>query len=77
MATISDFNNAAKRLLGDKLFNDLEGCGYTPHDFCREIAQNSFIGTLADSDTKEADLELIKTVAKNLWIGDGITGLEK
>ncbi|WP_445766801.1 hypothetical protein [Rheinheimera sp.] len=77
MATHTDFQNSAKRLLGEKLYNNLAGIGYTPHDFCREIAQNNFIGTLEESKTKDADLELIKAVAKNLWTGDGVTGLER
>lgn len=74
MISKSDFLAAAQRLIGDKQFERLASCGYTPHDFCREIAQLHFIGTLQDTRTQADDLCVIQTVAKNLWVGDGTTG---
>lgn len=77
MPTHADFNQAVERLLGEKIYERLSGCGFTPHDFCREVSQSEFIGILNTSETKEADLELVRNVAKRLWMGDGVTGLLK
>lgn len=67
-----DFDRAAKRLLGS-IYDQLAGCGFTHHDFCREIAQRQFVGTLADHDS--ASIQVIRTVAERLWNGDGTHGL--
>lgn len=74
MTNKSDFFAAAQRLIGAKQFETLASCGYTPHDFCREIAQLHFIGQLQDTSTQADDLLIIQTIAKNLWAGDGTTG---
>jgi len=76
MSSKTAFHNAAKRLLGEPLFNKLLGAGYSPNDFCREIAQSKFICVFDDTSDVENDLETIRAVAKRLWIGDGVTGLE-
>lgn len=74
MTSKSDFFAAAQRLIGTKQFERLAIFGYTPHDYCREIAQLHFIGTLQDTNTQADDLLIIQTIAKNLWAGDGTTG---
>lgn len=75
MATKTQFDKAAQRLLGESKYNDLERSGYTRPDFCREIAQDAFIGTLMDSPAKANDLAVVQEVANRLWVGDGVTGL--
>jgi hypothetical protein len=75
MATNTHFDDAAKRLLGEEKFANLLRSGYSRPDFCREIAQDEFIGALESPATKTQDLELIRQVAMRLWKGDGITGL--
>lgn len=76
MATKAQFDKAAQRLLGEEKYHNLFGSGYSRPDFCREIAQDEFIGVLFNSPTKQEDLELIRQVADRLWKGDGVTGLD-
>ena len=68
----SDFFSAVERVLGKEMYQQLQLCGYTPHDFCREVAQIAFIGGLKQEIPN--DLDVIRVVAKNLWSGDGTTG---
>ncbi|WP_213664147.1 hypothetical protein [Stutzerimonas stutzeri] len=75
MATKTQFDEAAQRLLGEEKYSNLLLSGYSRPDFCREIAQDEFIGALLDSPGKRDDLELIRQVADRLWKGDGVTGL--
>lgn len=77
MTTKSEFDGAAERLLGHEKYKNLLDSGYIRPDFCREIAQDEFIGNLASQPDKPADLELVQSVAHRLWKGDGITGLEE
>lgn len=76
MATKAQFDKAAQRLLGEDKYHKLFGSGYARPDFCREFAQDEFIGALLDSPAKQEDLELIRQVADRLWKGDGVTGLD-
>ncbi len=76
MATKTQFDEAARRLLGTVKYANLLNSGFTRPDFCREIAQDEFIGVLFNPDTKEADIQLIRQVANRLWKGDGVTGLD-
>lgn len=76
MATKTQFDKAAQRLLGEEKYHNLFGSGYSRPDLCREIAQDEFIGALVNSPTKEDDLDLIRRVADRLWKGDGVTGLD-
>lgn len=75
MATKAKFDQAAQRLLGKEKYQNLYGSGFSRPDFCREIAQDDFIGALFSPSTKDEDLELIRQVAARLWKGDGVTGL--
>ncbi|MGO4801206.1 hypothetical protein ACEN2T_18150 [Pseudomonas sp. W22_MBD1_FP4] len=75
MATKAQFDKAAQALLGEEKYKNLFGSGYSRPDFCREIAQDEFVGALFDSPNKPEDLELIRQVAGRLWKGDGVTGL--
>lgn len=76
MANKAQFDKAAQRLLGEEKYHSLFRSGYSRPDFCREIAQDEFIGALVNSPTKQEDLDLIRCVADRLWKGDGITGLD-
>ncbi|MDC6536576.1 hypothetical protein LN429_15835 [Pseudomonas syringae] len=75
MATRAQFDEAAKRLLGEVKYSNLLNSGFTRPDFCREIAQDEFVANLLDTPTKQVDLETIRHVADRLWKGDGCTGL--
>lgn len=77
MANEADFHNAAKRLLGEKLYNNLLSAGYTVSDLCREIAQYNLIHSLEGVASKEADLVIVRSVATRLWSGDGTTGFRE
>lgn len=77
MANHDDFDQAVSRLLGDEKYVSLRDSGYTRPGFCREIAQDEFIGVLKDYPGRPVDLGLIKAVAKRLWVGDGVTGLSE
>jgi hypothetical protein len=77
MATKTAFDDAAKRLLGEKKYLDLLNSGFTRPDFCREIAQDEFVDNLFSLATKTADLGIIRKVATQLWLGDGCTGLDE
>ena len=74
-ATKADFEEAVKRLIGAEKYESLRRSGFSYHDFCREIAQDTFINALGNSPTKEGDLGLIRHVAKRLWRVDGVTGM--
>lgn len=76
MATKTQFDEAAKHLLGGEKYANLLRSGFSRPDFCREIAQDEFIGALFNSPNKQEDLELIRRVADRLWKGDGVTGLD-
>jgi|GEM_PF-2868576 len=76
MASKSMFFAAASRLLGAGQFAALKASGFTIHDYCREIAQESFVSALQIYPGSETDIELIKSVAARLWKGDGVTGLD-
>lgn len=73
--THADFDQACINLLGEQAHKNHSNSGWTPHQFCREIADLAFIDALK-SDSKES-LDLVKWVAKNLWAGEGVTGLTK
>ena len=75
MPTKAQFDKAARRLLGEVKYQNLFGSGYSRPDFCREIAQDEFIGALFNAPSKQEDLELIRQVADRLRKGDGVTGL--
>lgn len=75
MDTKAQFDEAAQNLLGEVKYSNLIQSGYSRPDFCREIAQDDFIGTLMNPATKQENLELVRRVALRLWQGDGITGL--
>lgn len=75
MANHEDFDQAAARLLGVEKYTNLRDSGYTRPDFCREIAQDAFIGEVLRYPGSPVDLGLIQAVASRLWKGDGITGL--
>lgn len=76
MATKDEFNQACKRILGETMFDNLRDSGFTPHDFCREVAQREFIGQRELNETHDGDVKLVREVARNLWAGEGVTGLE-
>lgn len=76
MATKTQFDQAAERLLGKTKYEKLLSSGFTRPDFCREIAQYAFIQGLIPAPTHSDDVALIQRVANRLWIGDGITGLD-
>ncbi|KIL03178.1 MULTISPECIES: hypothetical protein [Stutzerimonas] len=76
MATKSQFDEAAKRLLGEEKYSNLLRSGFARPDFCREIAQDAFIDGLHPSPSQDGDLVLIRQVATRLWKGDGVTGLD-
>lgn len=73
--TKTQFDQAAKRLLGDEHYESLLASGFSRPAFCREIAQDAFIGRLVQSPTYDEDLAVIKEVAKRLWVGEGFLGL--
>lgn len=75
MATKQKFDDAARRLLGEAKYAGLLNSGYNRPDFCREIAQDNFIGALKPSVLENSDLDVIRVVAMRLWKGDGVTGL--
>ena len=75
MATQDDFDQAAARLLGEEKYTNLRNSGYSRPDFCREIAQDAFIGEVMHYPGSPVDLGLIQAVATRLWKGDGVTGL--
>lgn len=77
MATQDDFDQAAASPLGQEKYRNLRDSGYSRPDFCREIAQDEFIGVLMSYPGRPVDLGLIKAVAKRLWVGDGVTGLSE
>jgi len=77
MTTKGQFDEAAQRLLGEEKYANLLRSGYSRPDFCREIAQDEFVDHLLSPSTKNADLDLIRHVAKRLWNGDGVTGLDE
>lgn len=76
MATKTQFDAAAQRLLGKTKYTNLLKSGFTRPDFCREIAQDAFIHEVMDSPTQSDDIALIQNVANRLWKGDGVTGLD-
>lgn len=76
MATKAQFDAAAQRLLGKTKYANLLKSGFTRPDFCREIAQDTFIHEVMDSPTQSDDIALIQNVAHRLWKGDGVTGLD-
>ncbi len=76
MATKTQFDAAAQRLLGETKYDNLLRSGFTRPDFCREIAQDAFIHEVMDSPTQSDDIALIQNVAHRLWKGDGVTGLD-
>lgn len=76
MATKAQFDEAAKRLLGEEKYSNLLRSGFSRPDLCREIAQDDFIDQLFSPPTKQADLDLVRRVAERLWKGDGVTGLD-
>lgn len=69
-----EFLNACERLLGDR-YAAFAQQGMTPHQLCKEIAQDVFIYTIdpTDPDNKD-DLNIVREVATRLWAGDGTTG---
>lgn len=72
--TRNQFEQACKRLLGDR-YDFLVNDGRKPHDLCREIAQDVFVGVIDQADMNlEADLNVVRVVSKNLWCGEGVTG---
>lgn len=73
--TKAQFDQAAKRLLGDEHYESLLSSGFSRPAFCREIAQDAFIGRLVQSPTYDEDLAVIKEVATRLWVGEGFLGL--
>ncbi|OKS78729.1 hypothetical protein PsaNZ64_00160 [Pseudomonas syringae pv. actinidiae] len=75
MATKAQFDDAAKRLLGEEKYSNLLNSGFTRPDFCRKIAQDELVANLFDTPTKQVDLETIRRVADRLSKGDGCTGL--
>ncbi len=75
MASKEQFDTAVQRLLGAEKYANLHRSGYNRPDFCREIAQDAFIGKLEASPTYDADIALIQQVATRLWVGDGVAGL--
>lgn len=77
MATRSQFDEAAQRLLGNTKYANLLKSGFTRPDFCREIAQDAFIHAVMASPTQSDDIALIQSVAHRLWQGDGVTGLDE
>jgi hypothetical protein len=76
MVTKAEFNEAAKRLLGEERYANYEKAGFTAHDLCREVAMCDFVGDLVCPPAYKKDLELIRHVAGHLWLGDGVTGLD-
>ncbi|HDS1721735.1 hypothetical protein NPS53_09495 [Pseudomonas putida] len=75
MASQTEFDQAAARLLGNEKYISLRDSGYSRPDFCREISQDAFIGVLMTYPGRPVDLALIQAVATRLWAGDGVTGL--
>lgn len=73
--TKEQFDSAVQRLLGPEKYANLLRSGYNRPDFCREIAQDAFIGQLLKAPTSDADMAVIQRVATRLWIGDGVAGL--
>jgi len=70
--TRARFEEACQNLLGERytlLVNDRR----VPHDLCREIAQDVFIGVI-DEKINHDDLAVVRQTARNLWSGDGVTG---
>jgi hypothetical protein len=76
VTTKAQFDEAARRLLGEEKYANLLRSGFSRPDFCREIAQDEFVDNLFSPSTKHADLDLIRRVADRLWKGDGVTGLD-
>lgn len=76
LTTKAQFDEAARRLLGEEKYANLLRSGFSRPDFCREIAQDEFVDNLFSPSTKNADLDLIRRVADRLWKGDGVTGLD-
>lgn len=73
-ATRNQFEQACKRLLGDR-YDFLVNDGRKPHDLCREIAQDVFVGVIDQSDAGlKDDLNIVRQVSHNLWCGEGVTG---
>lgn len=73
--TKEQFDSAVQRLIGSEKYANLLRSGYNRPDFCREIAQDAFIGQLLKAPTSDADMAVIQRVATRLWIGDGVAGL--
>ncbi|WNZ87550.1 MULTISPECIES: hypothetical protein [Pseudomonas] len=73
--TKDQFDSAVERLLGAERYSNLLRSGYNRPDFCREIAQDAFIGQLLKVPTSNEDIAIIQRVATRLWIGDGVAGL--
>lgn len=71
--TKTQFHAAVASLIGAELHASMKANGYNPHDFCREVAQRSFVGKLNTAD--EGALAIVHATASNLWHGDGCTGL--
>jgi len=72
------FDKAAKNLLGAVMYDNLTvKSDFNRADLCREIAQRTFINDLTPDHPLEfdTDLSIVQFVAKNLWAGDGCTGL--
>lgn len=78
MITNTQFDEAAKRLLGADLYGRLRQMNCPRPDMCKEVAQGAFIGSLSTYPGQEADLELIRGIALNLHregiLGIGISG---
>lgn len=72
--TKDQFDEAARRLLGQDRYERLTGLGGMSRvDLCSEIAKEAFLGGLASAD--EPSLAVIKATAQRLWKGEGDLGL--
>jgi len=74
-ASKSQFEDALRRILGETEYENYVKSGFTPGDFCGEVAQRAFLGDIEKKNTTQGDLNLIRCVAQRLWKGDGTTGL--
>lgn len=73
--TKEEFDQAVARLIGDDLYEVLSASGYTRPGFCKHIATSAFVNRLQSYPGQEDDLQVVRTVATNLWYGEGVTGL--